>query len=76
MAGGHGDPLLLLGGRPRTWWRFHKIVPALAKRFQGVAVDLRGRVGDVHALEPKAADLRVIEERPEQVTRPLTGFFS
>ncbi|MFI6585535.1 alpha/beta fold hydrolase [Embleya sp. NPDC050493] len=42
VAGGSGDPLLLLGGWPQTWWQFHKVMPALAEHFRVVAVDLRG----------------------------------
>ncbi|MER7930612.1 alpha/beta hydrolase [Streptomyces sp. NPDC096057] len=42
VVGGQGDPLLLLGGWPQTWWEFHKIMPALAERHQVIAVDLRG----------------------------------
>ncbi|MFJ8026772.1 alpha/beta fold hydrolase [Streptomyces sp. NPDC096311] len=42
VIGGQGDPLLLLGGWPQTWWQFHKIMPALAQQHQVIAVDLRG----------------------------------
>lgn len=42
VAGGSGDPLILLHGWPQTWWEFHKIMPALAKDFHVIAVDLRG----------------------------------
>lgn len=42
VEGGQGDPLLLLGGWPQTWWQFHKIMPALARRYRVIAVDLRG----------------------------------
>ncbi|NJP91783.1 alpha/beta hydrolase [Nonomuraea sp. FMUSA5-5] len=45
VAGGHGEPLLLLGGWPQTWWEFHKIMPALAERHRVIAVDLRGMGG-------------------------------
>ncbi|MFE4758791.1 alpha/beta fold hydrolase [Streptomyces mirabilis] len=42
VIGGQGSPLLLLGGWPQTWWQFHKIMPALARQHQVIAVDLRG----------------------------------
>ncbi|WP_158847687.1 alpha/beta fold hydrolase [Saccharothrix deserti] len=42
VIGGQGDPLLLLGGWPQTWWQFRKIMPSLAQRHQVIAVDLRG----------------------------------
>lgn len=42
VIGGQGDPLLLLGGWPQTWWAFRKIMPTLAQQFQVIAVDLRG----------------------------------
>jgi pimeloyl-ACP methyl ester carboxylesterase len=45
VTGGHGDPLVLLPGWPRTWWQFHKIMPKLAERYRVIAVDLRG-MGD------------------------------
>ena len=45
VIGGQGAPLFLLPGWPQTWWEFHKIMPALAARYQVVAVDLRGMGG-------------------------------
>jgi pimeloyl-ACP methyl ester carboxylesterase len=45
VAGGAGEPLLLLPGWPLTWREFHKIMPALARRYRVIAVDLRG-MGD------------------------------
>ncbi|GAA4610711.1 alpha/beta hydrolase [Actinoallomurus liliacearum] len=45
VAGGRGEPLVLLGGWPQTWWEFHKIMPPLAERFRVIAVDLRGMGG-------------------------------
>ncbi|WP_433256631.1 alpha/beta fold hydrolase [Streptosporangium sp. CA-135522] len=45
VEGGQGDPLVLLGGWPQTWWQFHKIMPALARHYRVIAVDLRGMGG-------------------------------
>lgn len=45
VSGGSGEPLILLPGWPQTWWAFHKIMPALAKEFQVIAVDIRGMGG-------------------------------
>src|ERR1700736_5094596 len=45
VAGGRGEPLVLLGGGPQTWWEFHKIMPALAEPRRVIAVDLRGMGG-------------------------------
>ncbi|MGW5360939.1 alpha/beta fold hydrolase [Actinopolymorpha pittospori] len=42
VVGGQGDPLVLLPGWPRTWWQFHKMMPALSQRHRVIAVDLRG----------------------------------
>lgn len=42
VAGGKGEPLVLLPGWPETWWSFHKIMPELAKHYTVIAVDLRG----------------------------------
>jgi pimeloyl-ACP methyl ester carboxylesterase len=42
VTAGSGDPVVLLPGWPRTWWEFHKIIPALAATHRVIAVDLRG----------------------------------
>jgi pimeloyl-ACP methyl ester carboxylesterase len=42
VRGGKGPPLVLLPGWPETWWEWHKLMPALAKRHTVIAVDLRG----------------------------------
>src|SRR5690348_11178848 len=42
VAGGSGEPLILLHGWPQTWWEYHKVMPALATRYRVIAVDLRG----------------------------------
>ncbi|RDD84367.1 alpha/beta fold hydrolase [Streptomyces parvulus] len=42
VSGGSGEPLVLLPGWPRTWYQFHKVMPALAEHFNVIAVDLRG----------------------------------
>jgi pimeloyl-ACP methyl ester carboxylesterase len=42
VAGGQGEPLVLLPGWPVTWWEFRKIMPILAQRYRVIAVDLRG----------------------------------
>lgn len=42
VTGGKGEPLVLLPGWPQTWWSYHKIMPALAKHYTVIAVDLRG----------------------------------
>jgi haloacetate dehalogenase len=40
--GGQGAPLLLLHGHPQTHAMWHAVVPALARRFTVVMMDLRG----------------------------------
>ncbi|MFI0420153.1 alpha/beta fold hydrolase [Spongiactinospora sp. 9N601] len=45
VEGGGGEPLLLLGGWPQTWWQWNKVMPALARRYRVIAVDLRGMGG-------------------------------
>jgi pimeloyl-ACP methyl ester carboxylesterase len=45
VAGGRGEPLILLPGWPETWWQYHRIMPTLAKRYRVIAVDLRGMGG-------------------------------
>ena len=42
VVGGRGRPLLLIHGWPETWYAWRLIMPALARDFQVVAVDLRG----------------------------------
>jgi pimeloyl-ACP methyl ester carboxylesterase len=42
VAGGRGEPVVLLPGWPQTWWTFHKIMPALARSRRVISVDLRG----------------------------------
>ncbi|MEU9301472.1 alpha/beta hydrolase [Streptomyces sp. NPDC048269] len=45
VEGGSGEPLVLLGGWPQTWWQWNKVLPALARRYRVIAVDLRGMGG-------------------------------
>jgi pimeloyl-ACP methyl ester carboxylesterase len=45
VTGGRGRPLVLVPGWPQTWWEFRKIMPALARRYRVIAVDLRGQGG-------------------------------
>ncbi len=40
--GGEGPPLLLLHGNPQTHLMWHRVAPALARRFTVVCADLRG----------------------------------
>lgn len=42
VAGGAGNPVVLLPGWPQTWWAFHKIMPGLARQHRVIAVDIRG----------------------------------
>lgn len=42
VTGGKGTPLFLLPGWPETWWEYHQIMPALAKEFRVIVVDIRG----------------------------------
>lgn len=53
VVGGNGPPLLLLHGHPQTHAIWHKVAPALARRFTLVAADLRG-YGD--SSKPAGAD--------------------
>ncbi|WP_131737452.1 alpha/beta fold hydrolase [Actinomadura roseirufa] len=45
VEGGRGEPLVLLGGWPQTWWQFNRIMPRLAREYRVIAVDLRGMGG-------------------------------
>ncbi|MGI4865109.1 MAG: alpha/beta fold hydrolase [Janthinobacterium lividum] len=42
VAGGKGQPLVLLPGWPQTWWSYHKVMPALAANYRVIVVDIRG----------------------------------
>ena len=42
VVGGHGQPLLLIHGWPGSWYYWRLVMPALAKRFEVIAVDQRG----------------------------------
>jgi len=43
VIGGDGPPLLLIHGWPQTWYAWRMIMPTLARDFQVIAVDQRGR---------------------------------
>lgn len=42
VVGGEGPPLLLVHGWPESWYAWRLVMPALAQRFEVVAVDQRG----------------------------------
>jgi pimeloyl-ACP methyl ester carboxylesterase len=42
VTGGEGPPLLLVHGWPQSWYQWRRLMPALARDFQVVAVDQRG----------------------------------
>ncbi|WP_404957345.1 alpha/beta fold hydrolase [Streptomyces sp. 147326] len=65
VQGGSGEPLVLLGGWPQTWWQWHKVMPALARRHRVIAVDLRGMGGSAkpesgYDKKTMAADVRAL----------------
>ncbi|GAB2681922.1 alpha/beta fold hydrolase [Nocardia goodfellowii] len=65
VTGGNGDPLILLGGWPQTWWQFRKVMPALSPHFRVIAVDLRGMGGsdkpeDGYDKKTMAADIHAL----------------
>lgn len=45
VIGGKGDPVVLLHGWPKTWYKWRKILPALASSYTAIALDLPG-LGD------------------------------
>lgn len=45
VAGGQGEPLVLLHGWPQTWYEWREVMPALAERYSVIAPDMRG-LGD------------------------------
>ena len=42
VIGGEGPPLLLVHGWPEFWYAWRKVMPALARDFEVIAVDQRG----------------------------------
>jgi pimeloyl-ACP methyl ester carboxylesterase len=42
VRGGDGPAIVLIHGFPESWYVYHSVMPALAKRFTVIAVDLRG----------------------------------
>lgn len=42
VIGGDGPPLLLVHGWPETWYAWRRVMPALARDFEVIAVDQRG----------------------------------
>ena len=42
VTGGEGPPLLLVHGWPESWYAWRRVMPALARDFEVVAVDQRG----------------------------------
>jgi pimeloyl-ACP methyl ester carboxylesterase len=45
VAGGQGEPVVLLPAWPETWWQYRKIMPALARRHRVIVVEVRGMGG-------------------------------
>ncbi|MEW1546606.1 alpha/beta fold hydrolase [Streptomyces tsukubensis] len=43
VEGGTGEPVVLLGGWPQTWWQWNKVLPELARHYRVIAVELRGQ---------------------------------
>ena len=42
VTGGHGEPILLVHGTPKTHFYWYKLIPRLTEHFTVVAPDLRG----------------------------------
>jgi pimeloyl-ACP methyl ester carboxylesterase len=42
VIGGEGPPLLLVHGWPESWYAWRRLMPALARNFEVIAVDQRG----------------------------------
>lgn len=42
VAGGQGQPLILIPGYPETWWAYHKVMPILAEKYTVIVVEMRG----------------------------------
>ena len=50
VRGGQGPAVILIHGFPQDWFEYRPIMPALAKRFTVVAIDLRGIGGSTPAV--------------------------
>ena len=70
--GGHGPPVVLLHGHPRTHATWHRVAPLLADRFTVVCPDLRG-----YGLSTKLAPLlghHMAEEAPDALAQAIAAF--
>ncbi len=78
VTAGAGDPVVLLPGWPRTWWEYHKVIPALATTHRVIAVDIRG-MGDSAKPEggydkkTMAADIAALVRRLGHDTADVVG---
>lgn len=43
VTGGQGEPLVLVGGWPESWYAWRKVMPELAQRYKVYAFDLPGQ---------------------------------
>jgi pimeloyl-ACP methyl ester carboxylesterase len=43
VTGGQGDPLVLVGGWPESWYAWRKVMPTLAQHYKVYAFDLPGQ---------------------------------
>jgi len=69
VAGGRGEPLLLLPGWRVTWWEFRGIMPILAQRYRVIAVDLRGM--NLSGKPPSGYDKKTMARDVFELTRHL-----
>lgn len=69
VAGGRGEPLMLLPGWPVTWWEFRKVMPILAQRYRVIAVDLRGM--NLSAKPPSGYDKKTMARDVFELCRHL-----
>jgi pimeloyl-ACP methyl ester carboxylesterase len=69
VRGGTGPPVILLHGFPQDWYEFHPIMLRLAKKFTGLAVDLRGVGGS--AAPPSGYDAANLAEDVQQLVQHL-----
>jgi pimeloyl-ACP methyl ester carboxylesterase len=78
VTGGDGDPIVLLPGWPRTWWEFHKVMPALAADRRVIAVDIRGmgksaKPEDGYDKKTMAADIAALLRQLGYETADIVG---